>query len=238
MLEIYAWLRSKRKDEMRLHIKDSARKTKSIKRLIWVALAISLFLLLVIFYVIPNTFGQLFVSNAVAPVIYCDQVMGVLLTSHNSYFIPVTLSYKGADAEIDVLNSTTGTLIYEANFLSEELHDEEEGVRHVAQIQTGTTKFLLSFTESSQYYSSGGKLPVLPYKDIQRTASQEKPEDSISNKNESSYYLNGTAFGLLVDSTGQGPFVIPASNNNNAADQGISGSEKNTSLPGCNSKDL
>lgn len=166
-----------------------------------------------------------------SPLIYCDEVIGVLLTSYNSYFIPVTLSYNGADVEIDILNRTTGTLIHEVSFLSEDLHDEEEGLHHVVRIQTGTTKFLLSFTESSQYYSSGGKLPSLPYRNTQVSEPEKKPDQDRSDK--AQYYLKGTAFGLDVDSTDQDAFVIPISSNQDR-DQGISGAE-NTSLPRCNS---
>jgi hypothetical protein len=216
---------------MPFHLEDSSHKTENTKRLKWVAVATSLSALLIMFYIIPNAFGQLFVSNNVAPIIYCDEVIGVLLTSHNSYFIPVTLSYDGADLEIDILNKTTGALIHEASFLSEDLHDEEEGLHHVARIQTGTTKFLLSFTESSQYYSSGGKLPSLPYRNTQLSEPEKKPDEDRSDNTE--YYLKGTAFGLDVDSKDQDDFTIPASSKQDS-NQGISGAE-NTSLPRCNS---
>jgi hypothetical protein len=139
----------------------------------------------VIFYVVPNTLGKYLVSNTIAAGISCNQLQGVVLTVRNSYFLAVVLSYDGPDLLVDIRDKD-GVKVHRASFLSEELHDEEEGRHHVALIEGGEQTFVLPFSESTQYYETA-QLPRLP---------------------SDNYHLSGQAFGLDVDSDKQQPVVI------------------------------
>lgn len=135
--------------------------TQSIHRKKSIAIAIPSLVLLTIFYLIPNVFGFVFISSEVSPIFQNDELFGVNLIAHNSYFLPVVLAYDGADVVIQIFDDT-GSKVYTANFVSEYLHDEEEGYKHVAQLSSGANEFELPFIESSQYYRTS-ELPVMPY---------------------------------------------------------------------------
>jgi len=126
-----------------------------------IAIAIPSLMLLTIFYLIPNVFGYVFISNEVSPIFQNDELFGIDLTVHNSYFLPIVLAYDGADVVIQIFDET-GSLVYNANYVSEYLHDDEEGYKHIARLSPGPNNFELPFVESSQYYRSS-ELPTLPY---------------------------------------------------------------------------
>ena len=135
--------------------------TQSSHRRKSIAIAIPSLVLLTIFYLIPNVFGSVFISSEVSPIFENDELLGVDLTVHNSYFLPVVLAYDGADVIIQIFDDT-GSEVYKANYVSEYLHDDEEGYKHVARLSPGSNEFELPFVESSQYYRSS-ELPILPY---------------------------------------------------------------------------
>jgi len=126
-----------------------------------IAIAIPSLVLLTIFYVMPNVFGSVFISSEVSPIFQNDELSGVELTVHNSYFLPVVLSYDGADFIIQIFDDA-GSEVYKANHLSKYYHDDEEGYKHVSRLSPGPHEFKLPFVESSQYYRTS-ELPSMPY---------------------------------------------------------------------------
>ncbi len=126
-----------------------------------IAFAIPTLALLTIFYLIPNVFGYVFISNEVSPIFQNDEFIAVDLTVHNSYFLPIVLYYDGPDVVIQIFDET-GSEVYKTSYVSENLHDDEEGYKHIARLSPGPNNFELPFVESSQYYRSS-ELPTLPY---------------------------------------------------------------------------
>lgn len=170
---------------------------------IGVSVGILLTISLVILYVVPNLIGGDFLSMYIAPAVSCSEMSGVLLVIDNSYFMPVVMSYDGPDLSVDVFGRD-GALVHHASFLSEELHDEEEGLHHVARIPPGMHKFVLKFDESLQFFTSGGKLPRLHI-------------DAVNpNGADDSYALTGKAFGILVDSKNQEALLLDSPNGGNS----------------------
>ena len=126
-----------------------------------IAIAIPTLALLTIFYLIPNVFGYVFISNEVSPIFQNDELSAIEIMVHNSYFLPVVLSYDGPDVIIKIFDET-GSEVYKASYVTEYLHDDEEGYRFVVRFSPGSNNFELPFVESSQYYRSS-ELPTLPY---------------------------------------------------------------------------
>jgi len=126
-----------------------------------IAIAIPTLALLTIFYLIPNVFGYVFISNEVSPIFQNDEFLGVDLTVHNSYFLPIVLYYDGPDVIIQIFDET-GSEVYKTSYVSENLHDDEEGYKHIARLSPGPNNFELPFVKSSKYYRSS-ELPILPY---------------------------------------------------------------------------
>ncbi len=124
-------------------------------------IAIPAFAVFTIFYLLPNAFGYLFISNETSPIFLDNELVGIKLKTHNSYFMPITVGYDGADLDVDIFDRT-GAKVYAANFVDEYLHDDEEGYKHVARIHPGTQVFNLRLTESSQYFRTS-ELPILGY---------------------------------------------------------------------------
>ncbi len=83
----------------------------------------------------------------------CDKLVGFVLEIKNSYFLPVTLSYTGADLIVDILDHK-GFKLHKATFVDEKLHDDEEGNVHVSRFPSGVSKLSVSMNESSQYYQT------------------------------------------------------------------------------------
>jgi len=126
-----------------------------------IAIAIPSLMLLTIFYLIPNVFGFVFISNDVSPIFQNEELSAIDLTVHNSYFLPVVLSYDGPDVIIHIFDET-GSEVYKATYVTEYLHDDEEGYKFVVRFSPGSNNFELPFVESSQYYRSS-ELPILAY---------------------------------------------------------------------------
>ncbi len=141
---------------------------------------------LVFLYVIPNTAGAQFLDISVVPAVSCDRMSGVMMSISNSYLLPLVMSYDGPDLGLDITRASDGVKIHHASFLSEELHDEEEGIHHLARIPPGKYKFLLNFEDSLQFFNSGGKLPEITYASTDPEALRQ------------TYVLSGTAFGLQL----------------------------------------
>ena len=164
---------------------DVSNKPKPKKRglrlplLIVIAFTLGLF---TIFYLLPNVIGQSFIDIKLSNLFVCNKLIGFMLVIHNSYFRPVVLTYAGADVTVDLLDKNN-LKIFGASFLSEKLHDEEEGFMHVVQLPSGTTTFILNLNESTQYY----KNPRLP--------SFFEADDSRS------YRVAGNAFGINIKTT-------------------------------------
>src|SRR5213080_4400993 len=117
-------------------------KSKTIKITITI-IAISALTLFATFYLIPNIFGYVFLSGEVLPVTVCNELVGIRLIVDNSYFMPIILTYPGADLVVDIFDEH-GSKVYRASFLSESLHDEEEGYTHVAKLSSGVSPFVLT----------------------------------------------------------------------------------------------
>jgi len=130
-----------------------------------IAIAIPSLVLLTIFYLIPNVFGYAFIYHEVSPIFQDDELFGVDLTVHNSYFLPVVLSYDGPDVTIQIFDET-GLQVYKASFVYDSLHDDEEGYKFIVRLPSGPNNFELPFVESSQYFRSS-ELPILPYGEYQ-----------------------------------------------------------------------
>ncbi len=130
-----------------------------------IAIAIPSLVLLTIFYLIPNVFGYALIYHEVSPIFQDDELFGVDLTVHNSYFLPVVLSYDGPDVTIQIFDET-GSQVYKASYVYGYLHDDEEGYKFVVRLPSGPNNFELLFVESSQYFRSS-ELPILPYGEYQ-----------------------------------------------------------------------
>ncbi len=131
---------------------------KQIAVAIIVVVAITFF---TIYYTVPNVFGHKFITGEITPIFKDDKMHAINFTAINNYFTPVALSYPGADIVIDVFNNS-GKKVHRLTFLSDSLHDDEEGYAHLARLAPGNTTFTLDFTESSQYLRNYTN-PILEY---------------------------------------------------------------------------
>ncbi len=126
-----------------------------------IAIAIPTLALLTIFYLIPNVFGYALVYHEVSPIFQDDELFGVDLTVHNSYFLPIVLYYDGPDVVIQIFDET-GSQVYQVSYVYDYLLDDEEGYKFIVRLPSGPNNFELPFVESSQYYRSS-ELPILAY---------------------------------------------------------------------------
>ena len=113
----------------------------------------SLCVALLIFYVLPNIFGSSFIDIRMSQSIYCNKLHGFAFEIRNSYFVPVVLSYPGADVVVHIF-ANNGSKIHTATFLSDKLHDDEEGFTHISQLAPGVSNLNLSLYESTQFYKT------------------------------------------------------------------------------------
>lgn len=100
---------------------------------------------------IPYVFGFKLVDGHVTPIYTGNIMTGLKFVVINDYFLPVALSYNGADIVVDIFDKY-GKKVHRASFLKDALHDDEEGYKHLARLQPGPKEFYLYFNESSQYY--------------------------------------------------------------------------------------
>ncbi len=136
---------------------------------------ISGFSILLFLYVIPSVFGAFFIDMYMTTANECNRLMGFELVVKNSYFLPIILSYKGADIAVDIL-AKDGSRTFKATFVNDNMHDDEEGNVHVSRISPGNSVFYVNMNESTQYYQTF-KIP------------------NIASEN---YNFYGTAFGREI----------------------------------------
>jgi hypothetical protein len=82
--------------------------------------------------------------------------------------MPVVLSYPGADAIVD-LYAINGSKVHTASFLSEKIHDDEEGFMHLSEVEPGVSTLNLTLYESTQYYKTSS-IPNLQENDTYRVS--------------------------------------------------------------------
>ncbi len=117
--------------------------------------------LLAVFYAIPYVFGFKFIDGDITPIYTGEKMTGIKFVAINDYFLPVSLSYNGADVVVDIFDKY-GNKVHRASFLKDALHDDEEGYKHMARLPAGSNSFYLYFNESSQYYRNNSMPSLEP----------------------------------------------------------------------------
>jgi hypothetical protein len=138
------------------------------KKILLSTVICSLIVALIIFYILPNVFASSFIDIRVSQLVNCNKLHGFVFEIHNSYFMPVVLSYPGADAIVD-LYAINGSKTHTATFLSEKIHDDEEGFMHLSKVEPGVSILNLSLYESTQYYKTSS-IPNLQENDTYRVS--------------------------------------------------------------------